>query len=187
MSILNNFECLSIALTNGWWFSLIFISINGFMIAIYPEHFKLRVLKQPEFENKYQRVCTIISFLLFQFSIWYSIFIPVIFDTISFYSGLLLYITGLICYITAMVNYASTSPDQPVTKGIYRFSRNPQQIMSILIWVGVGLMLQSYLIVICSLLQIPFSYPGFIAQEKTCIKKYGQPYIKYLKESRRYL
>lgn len=183
---MNLFQNISIGWLNGWWFSLIFIAVNGLMIAFYPKHFKLRVLKQPKFSNRFGRICSAISFLMFQFTIWYSVFIPIKADSLLFPFGLLLYVVGLAGYVTAMSNYATTPPNQPVTKGIYRLSRNPQQITSILLWLGVGLMLQSNWIMLCALLQLPLSHYGFVAQEKTCIRQYGKPYIEYLRKSRRY-
>lgn len=183
---MNFYQHLSIGWTNGWWFSILFCLVNGTMIAYYPKHFKLRVLKQPDFGNLLQKGCSMLSFLLFQFTIWYSIFIPLQFQFQGFYIGIALFIVGMVGYITALSNYATTLPDQPVTKGIYKLTRNPQQLMSLTLWTGAGIALGSWLIVIACILQLILSYPGFIAQEQTCLKKYGQPYQDYLNKTRRY-
>lgn len=183
MSIL---QYLSISWTNGWWFSACFMIVNIFILIYFPKHFKIRVLKRADFTNIIQRVCTFMSFLLFQFNIWYSIFIPIDFEAKFFFFGLIIFFIGMSGYILALVNYATTQPNQPVTKGIYRLSRNPQQIMSIVLWIGIGSCLGSWLIVGSSFAQLVLSYPNFLAQEQTCLKKYGQPYQEYLGRSKRY-
>jgi protein-S-isoprenylcysteine O-methyltransferase Ste14 len=181
------FQPVHLSFANGWWFTVIFLSINAGMIAYYPKHFKSRVLKQPDFDNKLQKVTSLISFILFQFVIWYSALLPLRFDTVSCYIGIPVFMLGLAGYIRAMYDYATTPPGQPVTKCIYRISRNPQQIMSAMLWIGAGLLLGEYVIIICCILQLILSYPGFLAQEQTCIKKYGQAYIDYMNKTGRYI
>jgi protein-S-isoprenylcysteine O-methyltransferase Ste14 len=183
---MNFFQQLSIGWMNGWWFSALFMSVNISMIVFYPKHFKARVLKQPEFASIFQKSCSTVGFILFQGCIWYSIFIPVQFHYGRFFTGIILFAVGMSGYITAMLNYATTPPDEPVTKGIYKITRNPQQLMSILLWTGAGIVLGSWLIVIACVLQLILSYPGFIAQEQTCLKKYGEPYKEYLNRTKRY-
>ena len=183
---MNVFHSLHLGLANGWWFTIIFMIVNLSMIMYYPKHFKLRVLKQPEFYNGFQKVCSTVSFILFQLVIWYSIFLPLQSGTVLFYIGIFLFISGLTGYIRAMYDYATTRPDVPVTKGIYKISRNPQQIMSAILWIGAGIALDSTLIIICCILQLILSYPGFLAQEQTCIKMYGQPYMDYIGKTKRY-
>ena len=183
---MNILQHLSINWTNGWWFSAIFMIVNIFTIIYFPKHNKLRDLKRSDITNNIQRVCTLMSFLLFQFNIWYSIFIPIHFESIFFILGLIIFLVGMAGYIVALINYATTLPNHPVTKGIYRLSRNPQQIMSIMLWIGIGICLNSCLVVASSIAQLILSYPNFLAQEQTCLEKYGQPYQEYLNRTKRY-
>lgn len=182
---MNFFQQLSIGWTNGWWFSALFMIVNISMLIYYPKHFKIRVLKRPDYTNFLQRICSIVSFFLFQGCIWYSILIPIIFNR-GFYIGVVLFTINMVGYITAMLNYATTPPNEPVTKGIYRITRNPQQLMSILLWIGAGIALNSWFIVIACILQLILSYPGFIAQEQTCLVQYGESYREYLSKTKRY-
>lgn len=183
---MNELQNLSINWANGWWFSAVFMTVNIFVLAYFPKHFKLRVLKQADFTNITQRVCTALSFILFQFNIWYSIFIPIQFESRTFFIGLIIFLIGMAGYILALINYATTQPDKPVTRGIYKLTRNPQQIMSIILWIGIGVCLNSWLIVGSSLAQLILSYPNFLAQEETCLRKYGQSYQEYLNRTKRY-
>ncbi|MDR0681684.1 MAG: hypothetical protein LBG15_07555 [Dysgonamonadaceae bacterium] len=184
---MNLFQSIHLGFMNGWWFTAIFLSVNFGMILYYPAHFKSRVLKRPEFDNKMQKTTSIIGFILFQIVIWYSVLLPLHFDAVYCYIGICTFLFGLSGYIRAMYDYATTSPDIPVTKGIYKISRNPQLIMSAILWTGVGISAGSYIIIIVCILQLILSYPGFLAQEQTCIKKYGREYINYMNKTRRYI
>jgi protein-S-isoprenylcysteine O-methyltransferase Ste14 len=183
---MNFFQPIHLGFVNGWWFTVIFLSVNFGMILYYPKHFKSRVLKCPEFDNKIQKTTSVIGFILFQITIWYSVLLPLHFDTVYCYIGICIFLFGLFGYIRAMYDYATTSPGVPVTKGIYKFSRNPQQIMSAILWIGTGIVMESYLIITFCILQLILAYHGFLAQEQTCIKKYGQEYINYMNKTRRY-
>lgn len=180
------FQQLSIGWINGWWFSALFMLTNISMIAYYPKHFKVRVLKQPDFASTFQKLCSTISFVLFQGCIWYAVFLPLQLNFSGFYMGIIIFVIGISGYIAAMANYATTPANQPVTKGIYKITRNPQQLMSIILWTGAGIALNSWLMITACILQLILSHQGFIAQEQTCLKKYGQPYQDYLKKTRRY-
>ncbi|MBU4446584.1 hypothetical protein KJ656_16135 [bacterium] len=177
---------IQIGLLNGWWFSLCFLIVNWLMILNFPKHFKVRVLKRPDFSTYIQRITAFLGFAIFQGIIFYSVFIPIKFNGILFYAGLLIFISGIFGYSTALFNYATTDPKLPVTKGIYKYSRNPQQLMSSVLWIGAGLTMQSWIIVFACLLQLIIAYPGFIAQEQSCRNKYGQKYIDYMEKTPRY-
>ncbi|MDR0579048.1 MAG: hypothetical protein LBG21_00380 [Campylobacteraceae bacterium] len=184
---MNLFQSIHLGFANGWWFAVIFLSVNFSMILYYPKHFKSRVLKRPQFNNKMQKITSIIGFILFQIVIWYSVLLPLHLNTAYCYIGICIFLFGLSGYIRAMYDYATTSPDIPVTKGIYKFSRNPQQIMSAILWIGAGISTGSYLIITFCILQLILAYYGFLAQEQTCIKKYGQKYINYMNKTRKYI
>ena len=127
------------------------------------------------------------NFIMFQGLITLVIFMPVRFDTPFFIIGLSIFFLGYSAYLMSLINYATSNPDKAVTKGIFRFSRNPQQISTIIMWVGIGLITSCYLIIVVCLIQIITSYPTFIAQEKFCIEKYGDDYKEYMKKTPRYL
>ena len=117
----------------------------------------------------------------------YSIFVSIKWNTIWFVLGVIVFIESGICFVYALINYAHTEPNKPAVTGRYKYSRNPQQIFAVFMWVGVGLATTSYIILILCALQLILVYPTFIAQEEFCIKKYGNDYVEYMKRSPRYL
>ena len=177
----------TISWMNGFWFSLVFIITNIVMIKIFPEHYKKRVLTMPKFNDMLTQAIGTFNFILFQGLIIISIFIPVKYKSVLFIHGIALFFIGYVFYVISLINYATTNPDRPVVKGMYKYSRNPQQIMTIVMWLGVGLAMSNYLILIICLIQIITVYPTFIAQEEYCIKKYGDAYREYMNKTPMYL
>jgi len=176
----------SISLSNAFWFSLLFWVSNLLILKIYPPHYKKRVLQMPKLNGALQTMVSTFNFVLFQGLLLVVLFMPLRFTTIYFYFGLGLYMLAFVAYIIALVNYATSNPNKPVCKGIYRLSRNPQQICTIIMWIGVGLMTSCLLIVAICLFQFITVYPTFKAQEKFCLDKYGDDYKVYMNQTPRY-
>jgi protein-S-isoprenylcysteine O-methyltransferase Ste14 len=184
MNVLPEF---SLSLTNAFWCSLLFIITNILVLKLFPAHYKKRVLKMPSFEKAGHRIIGTINFFVFQGLIGLAFIIKWQFVLPWFALGAALFLWAYVAYVISLVNYASCKPERPVTKGIYRFSRNPQQLATIVMWVGVGFMASSWLIVLICGLQMLSVYPTFIAQEQFCKQKYGKEYMEYMKKAPRYV
>jgi len=178
---------ITIGFWNAWWFVIAYILVNVIPIFYYPKHFAKRVFTIPKFGNRKERILSTLNFFFYFGAIGISIFLPLKLHTNWFLIGLIISIIGFILYTLSMINFATTPPDQPVTKGVYRISRNPMQVTAILIWIGVGITTASWIILLLCVLQGIFSYPSMIAQERFCIDKYGEPYLQYMQKSPRYL
>jgi len=176
----------TISIDNAFWFSLIFWISNLIILKVFPSHYKDRVLKMPQMNGTIQQIVGTFNFFLFQSLLIVVVFMPLNFITPYFKFGLAVFLLAFIAYIISLVNYATSVPQKPVTKGIYRFSRNPQQITTILMWIGVGLMTNCFLIMAVCLFQFISVYPTFRAQEVFCIEKYGDDYREYMKIAPRY-
>jgi hypothetical protein len=124
----------TISWMNGFWFSLVFIITNIVMIKIFPEHYKKRVLTMPKFNDMLTQAIGTFNFILFQGLIIISIFIPIKYKSVLFIPGISLFFISYVFYVISLINYATTNPDRPVVKGMYKYSRNPQQIMTIVMW-----------------------------------------------------
>lgn len=140
----------------------------------------------PQFEKGPQQIISAFNFFLFQGLLIVVLFMPLNPDSSYFVAGLVLFIISFIAYIISLIDYATSNPDKPVTKGIYRLSRNSQQISTIFMWVGVGLMTNCLLIIGICILQLFTVFPTFKAQEKFCVDKYGFDYQEYMKKAPRY-
>lgn len=177
---------LSLEIYNAFWFSLLFIATNIIVLKISPKHYKQRVLQFPKQQKTVHKLVSMINFMLFQGLILLVIFVPVRFHTPCFLPGLIIFLLGYLAYLTSLLNYASSNPEKPVTKGIYHYSRNPQQLATIVMWIGIGFITACCLIIIISLIQLITMYPTFLAQEQSCIRQYGEAYKKYMQKTPRY-
>ena len=86
-----------------------------------------------------------------------------------------------------MINFATTAHDKPVTKGMYKISRNPIQVFAVFMWIGVGIATTSWIIIAASIVLAVIYYPAFLVQENFCLNKYGTEYQKYMDITPRYL
>ncbi len=176
----------TISINNAFWFSLLFWISNLIILKIYPSHYKDRVLKMPKFNGGSQKIIGAFNFFLFQGLIIVVLFMPIQINSFYFVIGLGLFILSFAAYIVSLVNYATNRPDKPVTEGIYKLSRNPQQISAIFMWIGIGFMTNCSLIIVICIFQFVTAYPTFKAQETFCLKKYGEDYRDYMKRTPRY-
>jgi len=117
----------------------------------------------------------------------YSIFVALELNTLWLWIGVFIFLIGASLTAIAMINFATTSQDQPVRKGMYRFSRNPIQVLAIIMWIGVAIATLSWIIFGACLLLAVVSYPSIRVQERYCLEIYGDAYREYMKSTPRYL
>lgn len=92
------------------------------------------------------------------YSAWHSVWPLNLDNIILLITGILIVIIGVVLYVAGMVSFGSlrrasgTLNDQLITKGIYRFSRNPQLLGWGLVLLGTALMGKSGLALLISFL-----------------------------------
>ena len=179
---------LSIGWGHAWWFPAAYALITISMVAIYGREFSKRFFRLPISKSIKQKIPVMIGATLFgRVLMVYSIFVPLQLNTAWFWTGALIFVICAILSAIAMINFATTPQDQPVAKGMYRTSRNPIQVLAIIMWIGVGIATASWIIVVACLLLAIISYPSFLAQERSCLALYGDAYREYMKSTPRYL
>ena len=109
-------------------------------------------------------------------------------------SGIVLTLAGFVLFIAALVSFGDSwrigidkeKPADLVTKGVFRFSRNPVFLFIDLYFFGTFLVYSSLFfglsfVIVALLLQYQ------IVQEETYLKKiYGEKYTKYMEKTPRY-
>jgi protein-S-isoprenylcysteine O-methyltransferase Ste14 len=117
----------------------------------------------------------------------YSIFLPLKLGTVWFYVGLPVFLLGLIPYAITSVNFTNTPTDKPVTTGMYRYSRHPMNLTPFPIFIGAGIASASWLFLLIAVVYIVM-LPLFVeAEERFCLKKYGDAYRDYVSRTPRWL
>lgn len=178
----------SLGLQNAWWFSLIYgIASITIMIFISKERRK-RILTFPKFDTKTEKIFSGLALFVFgRGLIVYSFFIPVEVLTIKFYIGTFIFLVGMISSVYSMWTFSQAELSKPVTKAIYRITRHPMQVMAIVMWIGVGIASENWILIACAFLLGIISLPSLKAQERFCIDKYGEEYLEYMNKTPRYL
>lgn len=163
-------------LLGAWWFSLIYIIFAYGLWFIFPKFVQIRFGNTP----KIKYVSTIYKYLYLILLIS-SIFI--LFDiNINFYIGVIIYIIGLFIYISGIFYFSINEVDLIVSSGIYRYSRHPVYLGFFIMWFGVAVSTLNIIILLLILVIGFFSYKIALAEEKNCIKKYGNNYLGYKRE-----
>ena len=109
----------------------------------------------------------------------YAVFLPLQLDTIWLYIGLIIYLFGILFTIIAIRNFSTSPKDKVITKGLYRFTRNPTYIGMILMQIGVGIACSSWIYLLLTLALMILLNANSSAEERYCHYMYGENYQKY--------
>lgn len=117
----------------------------------------------------------------------YSIFLPLPLGTPLLYAGIALFAFGLIIIEIAGIPWAKTSIDEPITKGLYRYSRHPIYIGVFVQYIGIGIASASGLFLLLIVIQIALSASIVAAEERFCCENYGENYRAYMDRTPRWI
>ena len=153
------------------------------------------VTKSPEPKVEYSSVsskternaCSAYHILVFIIII-YSVFLPLKLGMAWFYVGLIIYLVGLVTYIIVMVNFATTPLERElIDKGIYRYSRHPMYVASLIMLVGIGIASASWLVLLLTVLYLIFTVIAVPAEERFLLQQYGEAYREYMNRTPRWI
>ena len=181
MPLIPDFE---LGLWNAWIFIIPFIVYWFVGIKFL---FSKRMPDSPPLKGKKVNIISWILVLIMFGSFFYSIFVPFKVGLIWFPIGLVVYLVGLVLITFSMVSFATTPLDKPVTKGIYRYSRNPMFFGFFLVYFGIGIACISWvylLITVVSILTMVYLSPF---EEAITLGHYGKAYKEYMKRTPKWI
>jgi protein-S-isoprenylcysteine O-methyltransferase Ste14 len=114
------------------------------------------------------------------------IFTPLSSEIVEVITGFFIIIIGCVGVRMAVLNFINTPINQPVTKGLYKYSRNPQEVMLSLIFIGGCITIGSWLALLALGLSRILNHFSILAQEQACIQQYGESYEEYMNSIPRY-
>ena len=117
----------------------------------------------------------------------YAVFLPLQLGTTWLYSGLIICLFGMIFTSVAILNFATSPKDKVITKGLYRFTRNPTYIGIILMQIGLGIACSSWLYLLLTLALMILLNANLSAEERYCLYRYGDAYQKYKNSTPRWI
>jgi protein-S-isoprenylcysteine O-methyltransferase Ste14 len=109
----------------------------------------------------------------------YAVFLPLQLGTVWLYSGLIICLFGMVFTIVAILNFATSPKDKVITKGLYRFTRNPTYIGMILMQIGLGIACSSWLYLLLTVVLMILLNANLSAEERYCLHRFGDDYRKY--------
>jgi protein-S-isoprenylcysteine O-methyltransferase Ste14 len=121
-------------------------------------------------------------------TIIYSIFLPLKLGTVWLYVGIPIYFIGLIMNLMVGINIATIPFDkEPITRGVYRFSRHPAYFGGFLIYLGIGIACASWVFLLFAVAWIVMWHIAVPAEERSLLKKYGDTYREYMNKTPRWI
>jgi len=177
---------LEIGWLNGWILVCLLYLIYGISLWAFPKDVVARLYNKSG-RRKRQKVFIYIGSLLAFVYFFLIIFTPLKIGANVFIPGIILFALGLAGFVIALFNFKKTPPDQPVTKGLYRISRHPQQLMFLISFFGICIAIGSWLALFIQIISSLFLQSRILAEEKACLERYGDSYREYVNRTPRWI
>jgi len=137
--------------------------------------------------SKTEKITLYSSKIIYVPALIYSIFLPLKLGTVWFYVGLPITLIGFITGVIVIVNWANSPRGEPVTGGLYHYSRHPMYVTAFLFFLGVSIATASWVFLLFTIILIGASFYFAPAEEQSCLEKYGDAYREYMNRTPRYL
>lgn len=132
-----------------------------------------------------------IAYLIYQITtaliLLYLFLLKIRTDSDWFYIGLIIYSLGIVLYAVSIVNYAKPKMNGINVNGLYQISRNPMYIAYFIYFLGCVLLTHSWILLGLLITFQISAHWVILSEERWCIKKFGEEYIKYMNKVRRYI
>jgi len=137
--------------------------------------------------SRAQKNVNLLSTLLWLLSTAYSIFLPLKLGTAWFPIGLVIFLLGLVTLTIATIDFATTPINEPVGRGVYRYSRHPMYAALILMYFGTGIASASWIFLLVTVAWVVLFSISAKDEERYCLGRYGQAYREYADRTPRWL
>ena len=176
---------LEVGWLNGWILICLLYLMYGFLLLIFPKDVVARLYDKSG-RTKRQKAIIHAGGLLASVLFILLTFTPLKIGSNVFILGIATYALGLTGFVVALFNFKNTPHDQPATGGLYRISRNPQQVMFFITFIGICVAVGSWLALLIQMVSSLFLHTRILAEEKACLAHYGDSFREYMKSVPRY-
>jgi protein-S-isoprenylcysteine O-methyltransferase Ste14 len=189
MSLIPAFE---IGVWNAWIFMLAWVFFHMLPLTWPIFRYDIKVMfkkaagASPPY-NKTEKIINNLGTLVWFILLGYSVFLPLPLGTPLLYAGIALFAAGLTIFEIAMIPFVKTAIDEPVTTGLYRYSRHPVYIGVFAQYIGIGIASASGLFLLITVISIILSILVVPAEERFCLDKYGKAYRQYMARTPRWI
>ena len=105
----------------------------------------------------------------------------------AFYTGLAIFLLALFMLITALINFMTTPNNEPVTKGMYRYSRHPLYFSNFLSLIAISIATASWIILLIAIILFTLMQIDTGAEERFCKERYGDAYKEYFNKTPKWI
>jgi len=183
MSLIPAFQ---IDLWNAWILSLAFLLV-AFALSQLIVSKKAGLFVSPRLTRWEKILLNGVSVVTIFSPFVYSIFVPLKLGTGWFYAGLPIYLVGMVFVTMTILGFAITPVDKPVTRGVFRFSRNPMYFGWFLVYIGMGIACASWIFLLVGLAFIVMNHLFIPAEERICLEMYGSAYREYMERTPKWI
>ena len=140
-------------------------------------------------KSKITLLVATLSKIIFFPAVVYSVFLPLQLGTMWLYVGLPITFIGLGGIILVLVEWIKAPVGQPVTRGVYRFSRHPMYVAMVLILFGVSIISASWVFLLFAIItEVGVTRPFSVKiEEAQCLGHYGNAYQEYMNRTPRWI
>jgi len=170
---------------NGWLMLGVFYLVFAILMLLFPKDIVAKLFSVSSW-SKAQRILSAAGKPFIFACIGLLIFTPLKIGQGVFVTGSALFLLGFAGMLVALFDFRSTPADQPVTRGFYRISRNPQWLTLATMFLGACIAIGSWAAVVLLLTAAVFYHFRILGEERACLERYGEPYRDYLKRVPRY-
>jgi protein-S-isoprenylcysteine O-methyltransferase Ste14 len=173
-----------IGLWNAWIFMLIYFLPTPILMRVHKGVFEESLKSYGGAQKK----ANYVMWVLWALASIYSIFLPLRLGTIWFYIGLPIALIGTITYIIVIVSFFITPlSKEPMTTGLYRYSRHPAYITQLIMFIGIGIASASWLFLLLTIAYtaLQLIYAG--TEEQMCLENYGNAYREYMNKTPKWI
>ncbi len=176
---------LRIGLFNGWIFFVAYLVVFAVVMSMCSKEVRKRLYDRKGW-TRTQKTFTVIG-KMFSFVNIIMILLAPLKMGIPFIIGVTLYAVGLTGLVVSIIHYRDSPIGEPITKGVYRISRNPQMISLYILFAGMILVIGSWINLIFLGITVSCSHFSILGEEKRLTEQYKESYVKYRRKIPRYV
>lgn len=179
------FPPLRLGLVNGWIPILIFYGVFIVILKLFPKETVERLYDRSHW-TKQQGTMAGIGLPFALVGMVLILFTPLKIHQPVFFVGFVFYLLGFIGFLIALQNFNTTPLTEPVTKGLYKISRNPQWVLFAITFIGAGLMVGSWTILGLLMVRVIMNHFRILGEERALEIQYGNSYLAFKESIPRY-
>jgi protein-S-isoprenylcysteine O-methyltransferase Ste14 len=176
---------LKLGFLNGWIYFFFYLIVFGIVLRTCSEEVRDRLYDRSLWTKK-TKIITAIGKVFSLINIILIFFGVLQIGSLEFLLGNIFYFIGLIGLVISIINYRDTPLDEPITKGLYKISRNPQMVSIYILFFGMILLIGSWISILFLSISIVCSHFSILGEEKSLEQQYGEAYLEFKREIPRY-